>query len=274
MRERGILISGKEPVFQMEGFRRKNFYVILPILLVIIDCMGMWFSEAVSGTNNLLLNTLSHMILVVLAFLGILACNLSLVEAGIISPNPRYSFYWGLYLSMSVCVPALVFVGILHVFGLVSLETVGLNIHRLTVSLVVNLMLGGFCEELFFRGFVQGSLNRAIDYGASPIVSGLIFGVVHLANYVNPFTGTYNLDMGAVVWVLLCCFVGVFFGFLRRKCGDIYCPTLFHGSQDFTSDVMSMLRCPSDISIMALGVGWVVFLAITYRQFINSKAHR
>ena len=64
--------------------------------------MGMWFSEAVYGTNNLLLNILSHMILVVLAFLGILVCNLSLVEAGVISPNPRYSFYWGLFFNERV----------------------------------------------------------------------------------------------------------------------------------------------------------------------------
>ncbi|ADM28132.1 Abortive infection protein [Ignisphaera aggregans DSM 17230] len=197
------------------------------------------------------------MILVVLAFLGTTASNLSLVETGIISPNPRYSLYWGLYLSMSVCVPALVFIGTLNTLGLVSLETSRLSIYTLTRPevLVINFVFNGLCEELFFRGYVQGSLNRSIGHEASPIVSGIIFGAIHLNNYVNPFTGKYSLDTGAVVWVLLCCFIGIYLGLLRRKCGDIYCPTLFHGSLDYTMDVMSILKCPSNILNMAMGVG-------------------
>jgi len=76
-----------------------------------------------------------------------------------------------------------------------------------------------------------------------------------------------------VIWVLLCCFIGIYFGLLRRKCGDIYCPTLFHGLQDFTTGAISMLKCPERILIMAMGVGWVIFLAITYRQFKKSKVY-
>ena len=177
-----------------------------------------------------------------------------------------------------MCVPAIILVGILHALGLVSLENLSLSMHRLAVSLIVNLMLGGYCEELFFREFVRGSLNRAIGYEASLTASGIIFGLsiwlTMLILLLEHSTRTYSLDMGAVVKVLLCCFVGVFFGLFCRKCGDIYCHSLFHGSQDFTTDVMSIFKCPSDIPTMALDVGRVIFLAITYRQFISSKAHR
>ncbi len=254
------------------SFRRKAFDVALPVLLTIVNCIiGVMASVAVLGRSGLPVNMVSHEILIALAFLGIVACDLNLVEAGIISRNFRYSLYWGLYLSVSVCVPALAFIGILHVLGIVSLEVNGLSTYGLAVNLATSLMLGGFCEELFYRGFVQGSLNRAVGQRLSPIASGIIFGVAHISNYVNPFTGTYSLSVGAVIWVLLSCFAGVFFGFLRRKCGDIYCSTLFHGSQDFTTYIMSVLKCPSSISTMALGVGWIIFLTITYRQFTKSK---
>jgi len=245
--------------------------VILPVLLTIAAAVGVWISEPIYAGNPLLGNLIAHAILVILAFLGIIASNLSLAEAGIISPNPRYSLYWGLYLSMSVCIPALAFIGILNALGLVSLETSRLNIYMLAEVLVIQLVVVALCEELFFRGYVQGSLNRSIGPNASPIVSGIIFGAIHLVNYVNPFTGTYHLDTGAVVWVLVTCFTGIFYGLLRKKCGDIYCPTLFHGLQNLTMDAMSVLKCPQRILIMAMGVGWIIFLTITYRQFKKPK---
>jgi len=267
----GEVNAQKEPVPQRKIPGRKTLDVILPVPLTIVVAAGMWILEPVYVRSPLLGNLLTHAILVALAFLGIVASKLSLAEAGIVSPNPRYSLCWGLYLSVSVCAPALAFVGALNALGLVPLETDRLNVYTLARVLVISLMTGGLCEELFFRGYVQGSLNRAIGHEASPIVSGMIFGVAHLANYVNPLTGKYSLDAGAVIWVLISCFVGVYFGLLRRICGDIYCPTLFHGLQDFTTSVISILTGKGNIMIMVMGVGWVVFLTITYRQFKKSK---
>ncbi len=263
----------KESAFRKLN-HRKIFDTAVPLLLTIAACTGIWSSEVFFGTNStnsLLLNVVSHTILVTLALLGILICGLSLAEAGVISRNIRYSLYWGLYLSASVCIPAIVFVVILHVSGLISLRIGALSAHRLATDTAVSFVLGGFCEELFYRGFVQGSLNRAVGYRISPVASGIIFGVSHLDNYINPFTGMNSFNAGAIIWVLISCFVGVYFGFLRRKCGDVYCPALFHGSQDLTTSVMSMLGCSSNVSIVALSVGWTIFLSVTYRQFINSE---
>ncbi|UNQ73713.1 CPBP family intramembrane glutamic endopeptidase [Infirmifilum sp. NZ] len=270
---KGEASTQKEPALQGKTAGRKTLYVVLPVLLTIVQAVVVWISEPIYVRDPHLGSRLTHTILVVLAFLGIIASKLSLAEAGIISPNPRYSLYWGLYLSMSVCVPALAFVSILNASGLVSLETSRLNVYILADALVINFVSNALCEELFFMGYVLGSLNRAIGHDASPIVSGIIFGAVHLVRYANPLTGKYSLDAGAVVWVLISCFVGIYFGLLRRKCGDIYCPTLFHGSQDFTMNVMSILKCPENAIIMAMGVGWVIFLTITYRQFKKSKVH-
>ncbi len=151
--------------------------------------------------------------------------------------------------------------------GIISLRVVNLDTYRLITALFTSFVLGGLCEEFFYRGFVQGSLNKVIGDKISPILTGVIFGLAHLSNYVNLFTGEHGLSIGAIIWILISCFVGMYFGFLRRKCGDIYCSTIFHGSQDFTSSVMSMLGCSSSISIMALGIGWIIFLGIAYRQF-------
>jgi len=269
----GKIGAREEAVFRRGISGGRIIYVVLPVLLTVVAAVGVWISEPIYAGSPFLGNLIVHAILVVLAFLGIAASNLSLAEAGLVSPNPRYSLYWGLYLSMSVCVPALAFVGALNVLGLIRLEAGRLSMYTLAGLLVTNLVSNGFCEELFFRGYVQGSLNRSIGPGASPVVSGIIFGVAHLVNYVNPLTGTYRLDAGAAVWVLITCFTGIYFGLLRRKCGDIYCPTLFHGLQNLTVDVISMLRCPQRILIMAMGVGWAIFLTITYRQFKKSKPH-
>jgi len=273
--EEGKVSTRKEPALQGKNPGRKTLDATLPVLLTILVAVGMWILEPILVRNYFLGTLLIHTILVVLAFVGVVVSGLSLAEAGVVSPNPRYSLFWGLYLSMSVCVPALAFIGILNALGFVSLETSRLNVYTLADPevLVSSLVFGGLCEELFFRGYVQGSLDRAIGKEASPVVSGVIFGAAHLANYVNPLTGKYSLNTGAVVWVLVSCFVGVYFGLLRRKCGDIYCPALFHGLQDYTTSVMNMLRTSSRILITAMGIGWVIFLTITYRQFKKSKVH-
>jgi len=261
----------EEAASRRGGSGGRVLYVVLPVLLTAVQAVVVWVFEPVYVRDPHLGGSLTHAILVALAFLGIAASNLSLAEAGLISPNPRYSLYWGLYLSMSVCVPALAFVGALNALGLIRLETGRLSMYVLAEALVINLVSNALCEELFFMGYVLGSLSRAIGPEAAPIVSGIMFGAVHLVRYVNPLTGRYSLDAGAAVWVLITCFVGIYFGLLRRKCGDIYCPTIFHGLQDFTMNVMSILRCPEEALIMAMGVGWAIFLAVTYRQFKKSR---
>jgi len=260
--------------FQRKTSGKKILDVILPVLLTIVAAVGIGVSELIYAGKPLLGVLITHAILVAVAILGIITSKLSLVEAGITPLNLRYSFYTGLYLSTSLCGSALASIGILNLLGLASLNTSRLNVYTLAEILVVHSAVVALCEELFFRGYVQGSLNRSIGSSASPIVSGVIFGVIHLGNYVNPFTGRYSLDVGAVMWVLACCLVGIYLGLLRRRCGDIYCPTLFHGFLNFTSNVMIILECPRRISLTALGTGWVVSLAITYILFKKPRCVR
>ncbi len=167
----------------------KFFKVVLPILFTIVACISIWVSELVFSDQVLYVALVSHIVLVILAFLGIVLTRLSFREAGVISPNLRYSLYWGFYLSLSVCLPAIALAFLLHGLGYASLRIQNLTIYVLLMTLFTSLALGGLCEELFFRGFVQSSLNDVIGYKVSPIASGIIFGVAHLSNYVNPLTG-------------------------------------------------------------------------------------
>jgi len=260
-------------VFLDEKFKGSILDVILPVILAIMACIGVWVSTIVFKTNYFLISAFTHLILVVLAIIGVVARRLSLIEAGVIPPSLRYSLYWSLYLSISVCIPAFTLITILHVLGVISVEFENLNIYRIIRILASSMVFGGLAEEFFFRGYMQGSFNRVIGQEYSPVLSGVVFGIVHLANYVNPLTGVYDLGIGAVVWVLLSCFVGVYFGFLRRMSGDIYCPALFHGSQDFAMSVMDVINCPPRVKILAMGIGWLIFLFITYRRFKSSTRY-
>ncbi|NPA98519.1 MAG: hypothetical protein GXO43_03975 [Crenarchaeota archaeon] len=128
----------------------KFFKTVLPILFTIAGCISIWVSELVFSDRVLYVTLASHIVLVILAFLGIILTRLSFREAGVISPNLQYSLYWGFYLSLSVCLPAIAFAFFLHELGYASLRIENLTIYTLLTTLFTSLALGGLCEELFF----------------------------------------------------------------------------------------------------------------------------
>ena len=76
-------------------------------------------------------------------------------------------------------------------------------------------------EELFFRGFVFGSLKHKYHARVSIIVSALIFGVFHMS----------------IVKVLPTAMLGACFAYITWKSGSIYISMLLH----FVNNLLSVI---------------------------------
>jgi membrane protease YdiL (CAAX protease family) len=103
---------------------------------------------------------------------------------------------------------------------------------------IFQLFFVGFGEEILFRGYMQTRLNedfgkpwRFMDesFGPGLLISSALFGILHLFNTFNPFTGSYDL---AVWWAINSSFAGLLFGFVREKTGTVLSPSLAHGLID------------------------------------------
>jgi uncharacterized protein len=88
-------------------------------------------------------------------------------------------------------------------------------------------LLTGVGEELFFRGYVQSTLNASlgrpfrvfgVTWGWGLVIASALFGLVH---WLHP---------GGTVWWALWVFpAGLLLGFLREKTGSILAPSIVHG---------------------------------------------
>ena len=117
------------------------------------------------------------------------------------------------------------------------------------------------CEELLFRGLVQGALERAVGGIRAAVVAGVIFGAYHL----NPFS--------LVPLVVL----GVFFGYLVYRSGNITVSISAHFFNNFVACVALYLNVNDDFIALAPSGAWswpvllanfalfgLVFVAATY----------
>ena len=94
----------------------------------------------------------------------------------------------------------------------------------------------GVGEEVFFRGYVQSRLNEAfgrpwrllgVRFGPGLIGAALLFGLVHVLNPFDYFTGE-----GSLAWWHGLATVAAPYGFLREKTGSVVCPAITHGLLD------------------------------------------
>jgi len=114
-------------------------------------------------------------------------------------------------------------------------------------TLVFQFFFAGFGEEILFRGYIQGRLNedlgrpwrlRGVSFGPGLLISAALFGVLHLFNPFNPFTGSYDL---AVWWAITSSVSGLLFGFVREKTGTVLSASLAHGLIDIGQVVPLLL---------------------------------
>lgn len=101
---------------------------------------------------------------------------------------------------------------------------------------VVNMLLIGVAEEVLFRGVLQ---NAALDYTGRDNVSsarkgillaGVLFGLTHLINFFSG-VGLVSVLIQAVADIAM----GVMFGVVYFRCGNLWAPIILHAIVDFCS---------------------------------------
>ena len=261
---------------------RSSMKVAEVALLIMVFDLCWWYLATMFSGRMLVI--LTHVCMLAVGTLGILFSGTKLMEYGIIPRNLLWSLKWGLYLALSVCIPAFLFMAVMILLGKAPVNLKEASIGKVLATLAFCMVVYS-PEEFFFRGYVQSRLNEVfgtpfsripgfkgeIRYGLSAILTGIVFGLNHVFNYINPLTGMYQLDAGVVRNIAIACFVGIFLGFLREKSGDIICPLIFHGLQDFAIAFIWNLTTGS-VMFIGLAIGWLVFLAKPFKKFLQSRA--
>jgi membrane protease YdiL (CAAX protease family) len=89
---------------------------------------------------------------------------------------------------------------------------------KLLTSFIWQILVGGFTEELLFRGYIQSTVNR--EYGANWRIKGVSFGpglIVSSVLYgLSRALRTMNFGWGVYAFTL-----GLFYGMIREASGDI-----------------------------------------------------
>ncbi len=124
-----------------------------------------------------------------------------------------------------------------------------LNRSPLTVTSTVlwQLIVSGFGEEIRYRGYYQSRVNQefgkpyqimGVRFGPGLIVSSILFGLVHAFNTFNPLIGQYDF---AWPWSLFTLAGGFFFGLLREKTDDVAACTIAHGGLDAVGEGLAIV---------------------------------
>jgi uncharacterized protein len=105
-------------------------------------------------------------------------------------------------------------------FGRVVLH--GARILKFGAYWSVMFLLVGLFEEFLFRGYTQFTLGRGIGFWPAAIVLSTSFGVVHLGNEGEHWTGA-----------LAAAFIAVFFCLTLRRTGSLWFAVGFHAAWDW-----------------------------------------
>lgn len=121
----------------------------------------------------------------------------------------------------------LVLIGLLLVSPLVLRFLYGETTTGLLKGFMWNILIGGFAEEFFYRGYLQSSINLEygtnwrigkVSFGPGLLVSSLLFGFGRGLRTIKPWRGVYSISWS---WTLFAFTVGIFYGLIRESSGDI-----------------------------------------------------
>jgi len=101
-------------------------------------------------------------------------------------------------------------------------------------TLVFQILFVGYGEEVLYRGFFQGELNRLFGkgwswkgtpFGPGLLLASLLFGIAHPLNPFNPLRGAYGLAWGSFAGTsILACVLGM----VRERMGGLLTVSLLH----------------------------------------------
>lgn len=90
------------------------------------------------------------------------------------------------------------------------------------VTWAVAMVLVGFAEEAFFRGYPLQALARGTGFWPAAVISSLVFGALHLTKADENFIDIFNI----IALGLIMCFA-------LRRTGNLWLPVGFHSAYDF-----------------------------------------
>ena len=105
-------------------------------------------------------------------------------------------------------------------FGHLALH--GTRIAKFALFWAAMFLLVGFFEEFLLRGYTQYTLARGIGFWPAAIVLSLAFGLFHLRNDGEHWTG-----------LLAAALIGFFFCFTLRRTGNLWFAVGFHAAWDW-----------------------------------------
>lgn len=143
----------------------------------------------------------------------------------------RFSFDFGmlriLLLSLAVAIPASIAAELLNAGGYSPTE--GFSFLQIVLFVI---LLGSICEEVLFRGFIQGFLSPLRTKGFSILgcrislptaVAAVLFGLIHLSLW------GVGIKIGAVLVIVMSGIVlGVIAGHYRERTGSLIPALLVH----------------------------------------------
>ncbi len=115
---------------------------------------------------------------------------------------------------------AIVLIIFIFISGFAKLLSADVTILQ-AVFFLGHVLLIGFCEEVLFRGIVQNALHRWFGEDTpehvlrAVVISGLIFGLAHLSNAMNPRISW----LAAFKQALVTAFAGMYYGAIYFRTG-------------------------------------------------------
>ena len=116
------------------------------------------------------------------------------------------------------------------------------------ISLIIwQLLVSGFGEEVFWRGYIQSRLNEdfghkfefmGVKFGWGLFITSFLFGFAHALSPFNPFTGSYGINIWHGIYTF---FAGILLGFIREKTNSIIALGLAHGLTDAVGEGIALV---------------------------------
>ena len=184
--------------------------------------------------------------------LSILATRLRrLADYGLVWSEPRLHARLAV---MLVIVLVLLPIAITALFGRLALDRTFAAFPLSTI--VFHFVFSSFGEELFYRGFIQGELNRA--FGRPWKIAGVPFGPGLIVASLTFAAGHGVPMLGAQVWdplaVLQTGIFAFFAGLLRERTGGIFAPAMLHATIDLNWHWLRLHRVLRIAQLICTGV--------------------
>lgn len=185
---------------------------------------------------------LAKAFLVPVMLLAIIPPRRSLKAYGLVPRNPQFTLKWIIIVVACFLLPATISITASVALGISNIAKI--SPQTIVLNTIWYIVFTGLIEEAYFRGYVQSRLEYAfgkkwnrlifkswrVCFGWGLIMASMIFGLVHIVEYCNPFISKCNLVWWVFIHILGAFAFGCLAGALREVSGDIYVPAFLHGS--------------------------------------------